>query len=220
MQFYSQCQEDIILYTKYFCRYRLEDQKYFLEAGAMDGHLWSNTKFFEDSLGWKGILIEANPFQMPYIATNRPNCIIVNALMSDSKSPLEFIISNNPAVCSVKDTTPQSIKDAYYQPNCIRSIKMIPTRLDEIINKSGISQIDFISLDVEGHELQVLKSFDFKTSQVKVVSWLIEMLNEETKNQEVFEFMEENGYKAMEKVAHNHFFIHRDYLKYFEFSTL
>ena len=63
MTFYSQSSEDKILYEKYFKNYSLEGQKYYFEMGAMDGVCYSNTKFYEDTLKWTGILVEPNPHQ-------------------------------------------------------------------------------------------------------------------------------------------------------------
>ena len=42
----------IILYEKYFKNYSLECKKFYLEMGAIDGVMYSNTKFYEDTLGW------------------------------------------------------------------------------------------------------------------------------------------------------------------------
>jgi len=47
MKFYSQSNEDRILYEKYFKNYSLEGQKYYLEMGAIDGVMYSNTKFLK-----------------------------------------------------------------------------------------------------------------------------------------------------------------------------
>lgn len=48
MTYYSQSNEDKILYEKYFKNYSLEGQKYYFEMGAMDGVCYNNTKFYSD----------------------------------------------------------------------------------------------------------------------------------------------------------------------------
>ena len=60
--------EDEMLYEKYFKNYTLEGQKYYFEMGALDGVMYSNTKFYEETLGWTGVLVEGNPF----VFTNPP----------------------------------------------------------------------------------------------------------------------------------------------------
>ena len=50
---------------------------------------------------------------------------------------------------------------------------MVPKTLTEIVKSTGVKNIDFLSLDVEGHEYEVLKSWDFSVP-IEVI--LIEML--------------------------------------------
>jgi len=212
--FFSQCEEDKILYTKFFKHYTLPGQKYFFEMGAIDGLMYNNTKFYEDWLNWKGVLVEANPFAYSRCVLNRPNCISMNALVSDSTKPLTFRISTNiPAVCSVADTTPASFENEYYRHAQMVNVTMIPVPLSDVINKCGFPRIDLAILDVEGHEMHVLNSFNFEATKVPVVSWLIESFEED--NSELTSFMEQHKYKNFGKVAHNLFFIHHDYLQYF-----
>jgi hypothetical protein len=52
--YYSQCEEDIFLNKNYF---KNKKNGTYIELGALDGVLFSNTKFFEDTLNWTGILI-------------------------------------------------------------------------------------------------------------------------------------------------------------------
>ena len=58
IMYYSQCQEDIFLNENIF---KNKKNGVYIELGALDGVLYSNTKFYEDSINWKGILIEPHP---------------------------------------------------------------------------------------------------------------------------------------------------------------
>ena len=114
--FYSQSKEDQILYEKFFKNYKQEGQKYFFEMGAIDGVLFNNTKFFEDSLGWKGLFVEGNPFVFPRLLLNRPKSLCVNAVVSNLQTPINFrVCLNIPAVCSVASTQPKNFDDEYYK---------------------------------------------------------------------------------------------------------
>jgi FkbM family methyltransferase len=215
MKFYSQCKEDEILYEKYFKNYSLEDvPKYYFEMGALDGVMYSNTKFFEETLGWKGILVEGNPLVFPNLALNRPNNILMNAVCSDMKKPLSFnVCANVPAVCSLEMTKPEKFDNEYYRHSQMLKINSIPVSLDTILENSGVERIDLCVIDVEGHEVNVLNSFSFK---VPVVMFMIEFLDDKSKNDEVLKIMIKNNYTFKGKVAHNGIFIHKDYLKYFK----
>ena len=213
MKFYSQCGEDSTLYEKYFKNYSLEGQKYYFEAGAVDGVLYSNTKFFEDELGWTGILVEPNPFMFTNLCLNRPNNKLMCAIISEHKEALEFnVCANVPAVCSLEMTKPDDFNDKYYRHSQMLKIKSIPVTLDSILENSGVPRVDLMVLDLEGHEVNAINSFSFK---VPVVMFMIEFLEDKQKNDEVLKLMLKNNYMFKGKVAHNGIFIHKDYLKYF-----
>jgi len=215
--FYSQCNEDKILYDRYFKNYKLEGQKYYLEMGAINGILYSNTKFYEDTLKWTGILIEPDPFQFCDLIKNRPNNKLMSVICSDQKDVVEFnICSEIPAVSSLKITEPSFFENFYYSKSQMIKTNFIPISLDTIIENSGIKRIDLCVIDVEGHEINVLKSFSFK---IPVVLWLIEFLDDENKNNEVKNIMKKNNCKFMELCYHNAIFINNDYLQYFDLSN-
>ncbi len=211
--FYSQYNEDSIIYEKYFKNYEMEGQKYYFEMGAMNGLTYSNTKFYEDTLGWKGILVEPNPFQFSELILNRPNNYLINAICSDQKSPLDFRLCKTiPAVSSIKTTQPLDFDYMYYNHSQMIDVKYIPISLDTILENSGLTKIDFCIIDVEGHEVHVLNSFSFK---FPVVLWLIEFLGDKEKDDEVTRIMESNNCKFIEMCARNAIFINKDYLKNF-----
>ena len=216
MKFYSQCQEDKLLYEKYFKNYSLEGKKYYFEMGALDGVMYSNTKFYEESLGWTGVLVEGNPFAFTNLVLNRPGNKVMNAICSDSKESLSFnVCANVPAVCSLEVTKPEKFDNEYYKHSQMLKVNSIPVSLDTILENSGVNRIDLCVIDVEGHEVNVLNSFSFK---VPVVLWLIEFLDDDKKNNEVVKIMTKNNCKFMGKCAHNAVFINRDYLQYFIFD--
>jgi hypothetical protein len=213
--FYSQSKEDQILYEKFFKTYKQEGQKYFFEMGAIDGVLFNNTKFFEDSLGWKGLLVEGNPFVFPRLLLNRPNALCVNAVVSNLQEPINFrVCLNIPAVCSVASTQPKSFDDEYYRHSKMFDYQAVPTTLTTIVKNSALPRIDLAVLDVEGHEIHVLDSFDFENS-IPIVSWMIETFDTLDDNNEIVKYMKAKNYKCMGNVAHNAFFVREDFVKLF-----
>ena len=63
----------------------------FVEMGALDGVLFSNTKFFEDARNWRGLLIEPNSVEFEKLSVNRPNAISVNAAVCAQRQNVHFI---------------------------------------------------------------------------------------------------------------------------------
>lgn len=171
--FYSQCLEDKIIFEKYLSKIHI-DKPVYLEMGAMTGIEYSNTYFFEKYHNWTGILIEPHKYNFELLTKNRPNNKLFNELVSNEENELEYINYNNSTlsgVAGVLKTIPKNNMKTYYEDNNpwqtelrkkylkIQNIK--PVTLTSIIKQSGFDKIDFFSLDVEGHEYQVLLSFDW-----------------------------------------------------------
>lgn len=87
-EMYGQDEEDIAADKKYFHDMH---NGIFLEMGALDGKTFSNTKFFEETRGWRGLLIEPNPEEFVKLQAERPNAISVNAAICDKKQDVHFV---------------------------------------------------------------------------------------------------------------------------------
>jgi FkbM family methyltransferase len=202
---YSQCGEDVFLNEHIFKNYK---NGTYIELGALDGVLYSNTKFFEDTLGWTGILIEPHPNKFKLLKENRPNNHLFNHLVSCKKEPLEFryFLDHHAAVSGVENTLPESHFETYFENKRFNSllqnsIMITPVSLTEIVKQTNIQHIDLLSLDVEGHELEVLKSWDFS---VPIHVILIEILGVQLeKEQQCRDLLINNGYVLHSTVAHN-----------------
>lgn len=206
--YYSQCQEDIFLNENIFKNKR---NGVYIELGALDGILYSNTKFFEDSLGWNGILIEPHPEKFKSLQINRPNNFLFNNLVSCHKEPLQFryFVDCLSAVSGVENTLSQSHLDVFFDNEWNKSlpqgkILMEPITLTEIVNQTKLTHIDLLSLDVEGHEYEVLKSWDFS---IPIDIILIETLGNQHEKEELCrEILLKNNYKFIASYKHNEIF--------------
>jgi FkbM family methyltransferase len=209
--YFSQFKEDEFLNNNIF-----KDKKngIYIELGALDGILYSNTKFFEDTLNWKGILIEPHPDKFNLLKINRPNNFLFNDLVSCYKEPLEFryFVDECAAVSGVEKSLSTHHFETYFESNdkwikLQKQNKMYitPKSLTEIIKTTNIKHIDLLSLDVEGHELEVLLSWDFSIS-IDVI--LLETLGvQPEKENKCREILIANGYTFFSKCAHNEIYI-------------
>ena len=143
------------------------DNGSFLEMGAMNGIRFSNTKFFEDNMGFnQGVLIEPQPHMFEKLKLNRPNCECFNLAIHSEKKSVEFISnkSRDWSGCVNHDESEKHIQAFHSgkQKDNNSYTETIPAdRLDSILQKSKLKYIDFWSLDVEGSELQCLNSMDW-----------------------------------------------------------
>ena len=213
--YYSQHGEDKYLNDIIFRNYK---NGVYIEMGALDGVLYSNTKFFEDSLGWKGILIEPNPYQFNNLLLNRPNNKLYNYLISNSYDQKKYKMFKtiHAAVSGVVDTLPENHYKKFFnnEENEMleqEEIYIKPVKLSDVVKDSGYNKIDLLCLDVEGHEEEVLKSYDFK---VKINVIMIEMLegedggkkNDES-NERCREILRNNGYVYYSNIHWNEIWV-------------
>lgn len=167
---YSQEGEDMIL------RRLFEGQKtgFYVDVGAHHPKRFSNTYFFYKQ-GWQGINIDAMPGSMVLFNKFRKRDINIEIPISDVKETLTYYIFNEPALntFSKELTKERDGKRSYF----IESTKDIETStLTDILNNYlPLNQnIDFLTIDVEGWDFNVLKSNDFSKYRPRVI--LIEVL--------------------------------------------
>ncbi len=206
---FSQCNEDIYLFHKYFNHLPIQ-YGIFFEAGAMDGIKFSNSLFFEKYLHWNGILVEPNPYQFNLLQNNRPNNHLINTIISNSQNKLLFEYSDtiHSAVSGVVDTLPPEHYSKYLNHIPTTKIYLQPLSLTHILKNSPFQHIHFFSLDVEGHELNVLLSFDFSFP-----IYLILLENLSSENNQCKSLLQNNGFTFVEKIGVNEIYInHLHYL--------
>nr|WP_321496402.1 FkbM family methyltransferase [uncultured Methanolobus sp.] len=150
---YSQFQEDLLIDML------LNNQQngFYVDVGANDPFSGSNTHRFY-SRGWSGINIEPNLDAYNKIAENRPDEINLNVAISENTGEITFYLIGNDSSISTVDYS-QATKMAKWLNLKITptSVKTMPLSevFDTYLDKK---HIDFMSVDVEGHDLAVLKS--------------------------------------------------------------
>ena len=207
----SQCEEDEFLHNRYF---KTKTKGTYIELGALDGVLYSNTKFFEDTMDWSGILIEPHPLKFQSLVKNRPNNFLFNNVVSTIQSEVSFrlFIDNYAGVSGVENTLPyEHFANFFNKVNDPQTrINLIPRTLTSIVNETQLKHIDLLSLDVEGHEYEVLMSWDFS---VPIDVILIEILGKSqcNKEEQCRQLLIANGYAFDATINHNEVFIHKNY---------
>lgn len=168
--FYSQQGEDRFLYEKYL-NYT---GGFFIELGAMDGIIYSNSLFFESQLNWKGVLIEPNIEQYQKLVINRPKCHNFNYAISETEGEVDFL--GYGALGGMIHTMSDAHKYGWnlHHTNPYK-VKSIP--ISKLLEPLNLKRVDFFSIDVEGGELEVLKTFDWN---IPVYVICIEMAHHNT----------------------------------------
>jgi FkbM family methyltransferase len=168
-----------------------KDNGYYIELGAHDGLSQSNTAFFEFFKNWKGILIEPSIDGYTKCKINRPNSIVLNyaCISNDYDKATVLGDFNGYLMSSVGGERIDIKKDNY-------SLVEVPARtlesiLNEYHNKDRV--IDFLSLDTEGYELNILKGLNLERYRPRYI--LIEVYSHQY--DELVSFLESNQYKLI-----------------------
>ena len=166
--FFSQAGQDKFINNSYF---RSMNNGFFVEIGAYNGIDGSNCYFFEKFLNWSGIAIEPSPTQFLALQKNR-KCKCINKAVAKKTEKIEFIDV-------IEGYTQMSgINNSSYQKTLEIIKKDLRTVLDKkIIEAATFSEIveynyliDYLSIDVEGGEMDILESIDFDLYKIKVLS--------------------------------------------------
>jgi FkbM family methyltransferase len=161
---------------------------FFVELGACDGLYLSNTLFFEKTLGWNGICIEPNDNYFNKLQMNR-KCHITNELVYFEKGhTVDFALCGSTSGIADENIGPFTSKN--------NITKKITTTLDAILDKFNAPiMIDYLSLDVEGQEYNVLKNFPFDKYKFKCMTVEHNAPHVGTRQQMLIrELLEMNGY--------------------------
>jgi FkbM family methyltransferase len=156
----------------------------FVEAGAYDGYLQSNTYWFERFRGWTGVLIEPIPELADRARREWPRsrvfqCALVPANYKESSVTMRY----GAIMSVVRDSWTDGDQEkehartgARLHHGEARELR-VPTRaLSDLLSEAGVSDIDLMTLDVEGFEASVLRGLDLSKHCPRFI--LVEMLQE------------------------------------------
>jgi FkbM family methyltransferase len=162
-----------------FVNYIFENKKngYYVEAGACDGIKDSNTYFFDKYLNWSGILVEPSNLYNN-LCINRPNAKCFNCCIGKENKEIEFtefahegynqLSCTNESLDKLRNDTlySRALNESY-----IINKKIQLTTLDDIFDKVNAPNIiEYISLDVEGSEEDVIEGINFNKRKILLIS--------------------------------------------------
>lgn len=162
----SQFGEDIVLWDLF----RGQADGFFIEAGAYDGVTLSVSYLFE-AIGWRGLLVEAIPEACAACVRNRPHSRVVNAALSKRGcgGETEFTVVEGSAwkqLFSYHHATQDHLARIR---DCDRRTVRVPLMALGVLLESHEGPIDFLSLDVEGAEPDVLDGLDLTRHRPRVM---------------------------------------------------
>ena len=203
---FSQEGEDMIL-MRIFER---QNNGFYVDVGALDPKRFSNTYHFYLK-GWRGINIDATPGSMEKFKNERPEDINIECSISEVPSTLNFYMFNDPALNTFSKSRADKLfeKSEYY---IIKEKKLTTKPLSSIFKQYLNNQkiIDFLSVDAEEFDFEVLKSNNWSEFQPKVV--LVEALDktlDNIENDPIYIFLKKHNYTLYCKTINTCIFINK-----------
>ena len=177
---------------------------YFVEFGAGDGKYLSNSFLLEKEFGWTGILSEPNRWLFEYLSKNRANAILEpSCVWSQTDEELEFNAVDDSyfsTINSFTDSDPHLESRIRGQKYFVKTISLF----DLLQKYKAPPVIDFLSVDTEGSEFEILKDFDFSRYSFNVIAC---EHNFTLNREKIFELLTRNGYSRI----HENFSQHDDW---------
>jgi len=169
---------------------------FFVEFGATDGVLLSNTLLLETDFGWNGICAEPNPAFLRKLRRNRSCIVAPDCIMGQSGRTVEFILADEfGGVAEFADVDQHAARRAAFREND-NVVTLQSISLDDFLKKHDAPRtIDYLSIDTEGSEYDILSAFPFEDWDIRLVT--VEH-NFTPIRQEIRALMEQHGYICTE----------------------
>lgn len=190
---YAQWGDDVLVWD-YF---NGKSDGVFLEAGANDPQSLSQTYLLEKR-GWTGVLVEPVPECCEKLRAERPGSrVFQNALGSpEQRGLLRLSIPGGQSelTSALKEGQEAGSTDKIFEAELIT--------LTEVLAAAGITQLDYLSLDLEGMELEALQGLDFNKFKPDLV-----IVEDRLNNLSRHHFLKGVGYKLVRRNGSNNWYV-------------
>lgn len=194
--------EDRILESLY--KPLITETGFYVDVGCNHPTLFSNTYSFYKR-GWRGVCIDANQKLIDKYKIVRPRDVAICALVSDTEQSRDYFLIENDVLSTTEN---QFIKEYEDQGLNVQKITITSRTLTSILDEiNAPSTIDILSIDVEEHDLHVIKSLNLKKYHPKLI-----VIEDETfdllqpEKNPIYVFLTSNGFRLEGYVLKNLYF--------------
>jgi FkbM family methyltransferase len=167
---YAQLGQDLL--AAYFFKHYPPSKKVFLDIGAFDGIGFSNTHLLFEQ-GWSGVCVEPvlKNYQKLEKLYQGTNVITVRAAAADYEGEMTLNVATIPWAKDWGSDVSSPTDDALeHWPDYVWEKETVPTMtVSKILEQNKVERVDFVSIDVEGHEMAVLLGFDLLKYQPHLI---------------------------------------------------
>ncbi|WP_171207610.1 MULTISPECIES: FkbM family methyltransferase [unclassified Ruegeria] len=171
---------------------------YFVEFGATDGLGLSNTYLLEKNFGWTGILSEPAPMWHAALKQNRTAALDFDCVWKTTGDLLDFNMVEDGEFSTVNEFTRSDQHAEVRQSGQVLKVKSVS--LNDLLERHNAPrQIDYLSIDTEGSEYEILSNFDFSNHDIQIITC---EHNFTKMGDEIFELLSSKGYtRVLENIS-------------------
>ncbi len=166
----------------------------FVEVGANHPRLLNQTWLLEQN-GWSGVLVEPNPKLCELLRTERPRSRVIQAAAGAVAGEVDLLLG----VSDGHSTVAPVLTHSPLSGDKVR-VKLRP--LDDILADAGVTRVDFLSIDVEGFELEVLRGCELKKYSPRLI-----LLEEHRRDYKKHFHLRRQGYRLVRRTGLNNWYV-------------
>lgn len=162
---FAQTGEDLIVNNIF----EYKTNGFYVEIGAFHPFIYSNTNLLHKDLNWKGINIDPNPFSIEKFKKYRPEDINLNIAIANTSEKLKYYYVDD--TNSMNSMSEEFLLKRGINPDKIKNVEIECLPLKNVLDKylpEG-QNVDLFNIDVEGFEIEVLKSNDWEKYKPEVI---------------------------------------------------
>jgi len=170
----------------------------FIEFGAYDGIKYSNTNFFEKELNWRGVCIEPVPSEYAKLNINRNCHCLFGAVIPDYKQNVNLVLADENNIFN------SCVEGSSGNLRC-KSGKVIEVpayNINTVLGTFELYELDYLSIDIEGDEIDIVKSIDLKKYDIKVIT-----VENNDNSKDIYDYLLKNGYRYFNRLFIDDLFI-------------
>jgi len=174
---------------------------FFLEAGAFHPVHLSQTYLLEKR-GWQGVLVEPLPDNRALFAEKRPRSILVPKALGapeQAGQELTFLVPGG-------ETSLARLVGSAEQPAAGERVLRVPlTTMSAVLAEAKLPRLDYLSLDLEGHELAALRGLDFDRWRPVLI-----VIEDRVQDLALHGFLKQRGYRLVYRTGCNNWYVAGD----------
>ncbi|MCK5134019.1 MAG: FkbM family methyltransferase [Candidatus Sabulitectum sp.] len=200
---YSQYGEDMVL-KAIFARYPITYPGFYVDIGAHHPLRFSNTRFFYEQ-GWSGICVDPLPGSAQIFTRWRPRDMFLQVGVANAEGEMTYFMFDEPALNTFSE---KIAGENVSRVRLKQKVKVFPLRRI-FADHLPAREVDFLSVDVEGLDMEVLHSNDWTVYRPRIVliEETIASTLDDVENLEVAIFMKQHAYRAFARTPSALFFV-------------